>query len=315
MSPVFPPELEYEIFLLAFQNERDNPVNLLLVAKRVQDWLIPQIYHTVVFRDRRRYPRNVTTSLMRRHGHHTRHLLLSFLTNPTKVISYCPNVENLAVWTGSWSHNFGLESENTLTSLKLKRLSVHLGELEHLDMNAPIESDDHEEITEIVQKQGKANILQFFSHITHLDICTRIHRQREIWVLRHFTSLTHICVFDSLPPPVLRWVFDICSELKVVVWLIDNLIVELQDKLVAVISDEKLRGTLELFGGLAHDEIDRVVFVRCNGYGEDWENGARGREDVWVLAERAVEEAKENRKGISGLVTRFSELQIVEPAV
>ncbi|TFK67165.1 hypothetical protein BDN72DRAFT_961218 [Pluteus cervinus] len=279
---VLPHDLEYEIFQLAYQTERENPVHLLLVAKRVYEWLMPKLYQIVVFRGRRTHPRSVSASTLRRYGHHTRHLILSSPTLPvTEVLSYCPNLENLALWIGSWSHNIGLESENPLTTLKPKRLSIQLGELQHISMEPGRGTGNKNQETKV---QIKANIVRFLSNITHLDICARVHQHHQISALRYCTALTHLCLFDSLPARNLRWIFDTCARLEILIWMISTPGAE---------EDYLLRAWLEDAGDLNRDELSRIAFIRCQNYGEDWERGAKGEEDMWALAEREVKEWRE----------------------
>ncbi|TFK67166.1 hypothetical protein BDN72DRAFT_843413, partial [Pluteus cervinus] len=285
MSPIFPPELEYEIFTLAFHHEIEDPIHLVLIARRVHDWLIPKIYRVVVFRNMRTYPRNISVPTLQIYGHHTRHLIISSGTPiVTRTLSCCPNLESLALWTGSWSDHLGLESHNVLTTLRLKGLSIHLGELERFDLEnknrLSLDVDEGEEA------EIKRNIKQFLSTITHLDICTKVRRLSEMSSLKYCTSLTHICLFDSFPPLLLRSIFDVCNKLEVLICLISRS-TEDEDFVVAVKANERLRNRVNTGSeGLSQDEIDRIVFVRCNSYGRDWENGARGEEDMWVLAER-----------------------------
>ncbi|TFK67167.1 hypothetical protein BDN72DRAFT_961219 [Pluteus cervinus] len=311
MSPALPPEIEHEIFTFAFQNELSNPINLMLTARRVHDWLIPKIYHVVVFRSTRTYPQNASASTLKVYGHHTRHLIIGSITSPiSEVLSCCPNLENLALWTGasSWSDDLGLESQNALTTLRLSRLSIRLGRLEGFDL---LETTDYPGDNTGAQEQAQiaTNIKRFLSTITHLDVCTKVGRLSEISTLRYCTSLTHICLFASLPPQLLRWVFDVCNKLEVLICLITRSTGENEDALVAVKSDEalqaKINGESE---GLSQDEIEKIVFVRCNGYGEDWENGARGEEDMWALAEREVKRVRGSKNGVSGPLSMFGGL-------
>ncbi|KAJ7863129.1 hypothetical protein B0H14DRAFT_3862997 [Mycena olivaceomarginata] len=49
--PIFPPELEREIFEIAVQSNTKIIPPLLLVARRVKTWLEPLLYPVIVFRD------------------------------------------------------------------------------------------------------------------------------------------------------------------------------------------------------------------------------------------------------------------------
>ncbi|TFK67163.1 hypothetical protein BDN72DRAFT_961216 [Pluteus cervinus] len=298
----FPPELEYEIFLFAFHNERDNPTNLLLVAKRIHDWLIPHIYKVVVFRTDRVRPPKASSSTLQLYGHHTRHLILRVGVTPIPpmdILSYCPNVEDLALWKRrKWSYSALSKTVNPLTSFRLKRLSIPITALQEL---AGSNTD--------IDVERKTTIAGFFSTITHLDVCSRVTRSEELSALSYCTSLTHLCIFASLPPQILRFIFDVCNKLEVLIWLMNRSVVGVPASHVVVITDEDMRTTLKGGGaGLTQDEVDKIAFIRCNVYGSDWERGANGGVDMWVLADRVVREAISSRKGIPALESKFGEL-------
>ncbi|TFK67162.1 hypothetical protein BDN72DRAFT_843411 [Pluteus cervinus] len=278
--PTLPPELEYQIFLFAFQKERTRPINLLLVAKRVHDWLIPRIYEILVFRGGRARP---NVAQLRTYGHHTRHLILTGVIpiSVTEMLSYFPNVVNLAIWARSWLQDFGVEPKNPLTSLRLKRLSIHLEDMKDINL----ESTTNHEV------KINENIKRFLSNITHLD-CSKAIGQRELTALTYCTSLTHLCIFDTLPTQDLRWVFDVCNNLEVLIWLITRSIAGVSHTSVVVVKDERLRATFKDCG-LRPDDLDKIALIGCNGYGDDWERGARGGVDMWALADREVKNKRE----------------------
>ncbi|TFK62859.1 hypothetical protein BDN72DRAFT_964291 [Pluteus cervinus] len=220
-----PSELEYEIFALAYQNEESHPVNLLLVAKRVHDWLIPRIYEVVLFRTYVTRPRSASSpSTLKMCGHHTRHLLFRISTPPISTIellSYCPNVENIAVWSGyTQSRDLISGPETPLTSLRLKRLSIHVAALAELDQETRGGAESDTNTGTQIQK----HIEVFLSTITHLDIASRVCSKQELSALSYCPSLTHLCLFETLPLETLRWVFDVCAKLEVVVWLEPKLV-------------------------------------------------------------------------------------------
>ncbi|TFK66738.1 hypothetical protein BDN72DRAFT_899568 [Pluteus cervinus] len=99
MSPLlcFPPELEYEIFLFAFQNDHKDAKNLILIAKRVFDWLIPHVFRVVTLYDYHSTPIRFNESVYQRYGHHTRHLLIG---SPKlgKYLHLFPNIIDMALW-------------------------------------------------------------------------------------------------------------------------------------------------------------------------------------------------------------------------
>ncbi|TFK65750.1 hypothetical protein BDN72DRAFT_900445 [Pluteus cervinus] len=113
-DPIFPPELEQQIFAYAIQNQIEDMLNLFLVAKRVRDWLLPVAFETVVLDPHRQIPRPFDNlSLYERYGLYTHHILLNKPTTTTatpsrpfqrlhpvliECLGHCPNVINLALW-------------------------------------------------------------------------------------------------------------------------------------------------------------------------------------------------------------------------
>ncbi|TFK73877.1 hypothetical protein BDN72DRAFT_135462 [Pluteus cervinus] len=117
LIPRLPPEIEYEIFVLAFKSQGAGRTNLLCVARRVRDWLIPLIYNALVFgiADSDKLP---TLSAFQLYGHHIHQLLLiHVLPIPeSQIFKYCPNIWNLGFWVGASLNEgvFGLKGVKRL---------------------------------------------------------------------------------------------------------------------------------------------------------------------------------------------------------
>ncbi|TFK72090.1 hypothetical protein BDN72DRAFT_876692 [Pluteus cervinus] len=190
-SPRLPPELEYTIFLLAYQNDSGEAKNLVLVARRVFDWLIPHIFHVVVLSDIP-VPIKFNEEVYQKYGHHVRHLFLH-VTGLQRHLHMFPNVINLALWV-----EYNPVYLPTLLQLPLTCIST-----------------------------GALDLFQVFVKLTHLDLCTSFEPNSDIKSTLYLPQLTHLCVLDELP----RSSFELflererCPQLKVViVWVPSGLI-------------------------------------------------------------------------------------------
>ncbi|TFK61597.1 hypothetical protein BDN72DRAFT_435443 [Pluteus cervinus] len=186
-SPKLPLELEHQIFTQALREEVADAKNLCLVAKRVFDWLIPIYYDVVVS------PENFAPGRLRiqRYGHHVHH----FHTSQSRLVdllTYCPNVYNLGIWT--IVHDRDVE---TILKLPVTRLSIGIQSF----------------------LERTPNFATFCSRITHLDISSR-----ELWdpkdLLPQFPVLTHIASFPDVDTDSASW--EDGKMLKVIVVIMEE---------------------------------------------------------------------------------------------
>ncbi|TFK64405.1 hypothetical protein BDN72DRAFT_901608 [Pluteus cervinus] len=221
-EPYLPRELERTIFILASRADLSVAQNLLLVARRTFDWVIAE------------------STKLERYGKHVRHLLVAKHDVASTFMELCPNVVNLAIWTGTPYTN---KEITAVLDLKLTSLSIDLDGL----YRCP---------------PGKASKFHtLFSCITHLDVST-VFPWNPHEVLIYFTALTHLAIPEERTYQVLEDCLACCKTVKVLVWLCE--------------CPHKLRPAGDL----------RVVSVQCGrSYIMDWEDGARGREDMWSIAE------------------------------
>ncbi|TFK64473.1 hypothetical protein BDN72DRAFT_846576 [Pluteus cervinus] len=185
--PHLPPELEYDIFLLAFHNDPKNERNLVLVAKRVFDWLIPHRFHIVTLSDSdgESYPIEFNETTYQRYGHHVRHLFIQELRVAADLDLF-PNVVNLGFW---------IDYEPThlpfLLKLPLTRISA----------------------------DPSPELFQVFSNVTHLDLLSLDISLDEITSVLHLPKLTHVCVMCDISHSALNLFLEKerCPGLRVVV--------------------------------------------------------------------------------------------------
>ncbi|TFK64395.1 hypothetical protein BDN72DRAFT_881537 [Pluteus cervinus] len=169
-NPILPPELEQQIFTMAFRDDEsmDDSWSYLLVAKRTFEWLVPLLYEIVIMHNVMHWPptHNFPENLPR-YGHHVRHLLLE--KGKEGNIHYCPNVTNLALVD---LEDIGSDLLKTLVSLPLKELSIDISILPESPLLIP-----------------------FFANITHLDMAY-IWSGAALEMFSYFTSLTHLMLLD-----------------------------------------------------------------------------------------------------------------------
>ncbi|TFK66759.1 hypothetical protein BDN72DRAFT_961541 [Pluteus cervinus] len=196
--PHLPSELEYTIFLLAFQDDNNEAKNLILVAKRVFEWLIPHVFRVVKLSDvtvsGNSSPIMFNQSTYQRYGHHTRHL---FIETPALAIHFSlfPNVTNLAYWIP-----YDATHLPSFIELPLTHLSA----------------------------DPWRGLLEIYTKLTHLDLLALDDPNPfQISDLGPATypKLTHLCVPQSVSQSALQFFLEKkrCPELRVVaLWAYEN---------------------------------------------------------------------------------------------
>ncbi|TFK61596.1 hypothetical protein BDN72DRAFT_849507 [Pluteus cervinus] len=278
LCPRLPPEIEFEIFRLAFEwRKKDRVLNLLCVAKRVRDWLIPVIYGALVFKAHNL--EGPALSSLQRYGHHVRHVLYMRDPKPIKesdISKYCPNISSLCFWGG------GSVTEDLLDLTVLKTLVSR-----NLDF---FQTKVNDEVTPHAVPSTQTDIRRttWCSNITHLSV-SNIRTARSSLPLLQFSNLTHLMLLSSTPLAFLQQILRSRPSLKVLIWL-----------LVAVRQQGKV-SVVELHSEGAPRIDDKRVVAIDGAFSDDWLMTAAGEreEDMWALATRTVEER--NGKGNMGL--------------
>ncbi|TFK66741.1 hypothetical protein BDN72DRAFT_880092 [Pluteus cervinus] len=173
-SPCFPPELEYEIFLTAYQNDHKQAKDLILVAKRVFDWLIPHVFCVVMFADdNQTFPIKFNEAAYKKVGHHVRHLFID--SDLRGYLHLFPNVVDLAFWA---DHN---------------AISIYIPSLLQLPLTC-------------LSTRASPKLFPVFERLTHLDLISAFDPDSDgIKTVLYLPKLTHLCV--------LRMVFTTGLEL------------------------------------------------------------------------------------------------------
>ncbi|KAJ6487631.1 hypothetical protein C8R45DRAFT_253508 [Mycena sanguinolenta] len=279
MRVELPVELEREIFELAASTDVATALRLAVVARRVQAWVEPIIYSTVVvahapgFDYQTQYSRNVLrrrvkdsskaassnqppiprfirTIPSRPASFFARHVKSLHIGNLSELelltlLSTCTGISELAWWASKVTPDIAA----AFGSIYLRRLSVD-SSFSFKDLNFPT-----------------------LAKITHLDLNFCNYSSPTLPPLGHFPVLTHLSVaYDMAAPPSWRDdVLDSCPRLRIFLLFCDNLFLE------------ELSGLRQ-----RHADIRVVVIQRPVG---SWT--ASWVHDAWPLAESIVRERRE----------------------
>ncbi|KAF9050409.1 hypothetical protein BJ165DRAFT_1001117 [Panaeolus papilionaceus] len=279
-EPFLPVELEQIIFEMAFDpDDLESNVNMTLVAKRVRQWIRAMIFRIfnqdlarnfsdTPFPNFSRYP----SCRLEEVGVFAKHLFITWVAasdstavplsedHVLRLLQHCPNVENLACWS------YFSSPEKTLGPIlekasRIRRLSLSLPVAYHniLRPNKP----------SIPQELWSC---QAFRGLTHLEL-TNCPTDWPFEVLDGYAALTHFSVYSPQgvwTVSTINRVLTSSSSLRVFMAIVD-------------ISDGAWQDIVKNNGDL------RVVLSDADiaTYG-DWLEGAKGRFDIWSLAEWIV---------------------------
>ncbi|TFK63496.1 hypothetical protein BDN72DRAFT_847576 [Pluteus cervinus] len=197
VSPRLPPELEHFIFLIALKADYREARSLLLVAKRVFNWLIPHVFGVVEFSNSRSLPIAFNETIYKRYGCHVHDLHLETKQMACHLPLF-PNIVNLTLRSQGAATSY----LPALLDLPLERLSITL----NFDPPSP-------------------ELFQVFSKVAHLDLLTTLLSWSSflptVEELLHLPKLTHLSVPWTFEPSVLMLFLDRrrCPELRVaIVW-------------------------------------------------------------------------------------------------
>ncbi|TFK62204.1 hypothetical protein BDN72DRAFT_933052 [Pluteus cervinus] len=275
------------------------------------------LHKTVVNHPSRRFPPNAP-SLTEIYGRHTRNLLIEYHPTLTQdgvlaLFKSYPMVEQLALWGDD-------PCDSTLYILLLEHvthLSIHIEHLTYMDLQV---STFYEKFatgdpgTFVQFKALQRAVAAFFSRVTHLEIVGHISVSglvNDLELLRHFTSLSHLCV-----PQSLDWVNKAIANHAVKTWPLlevfallappsenveaDGMVdvpFNLADDLLHAFDDETLEEMYRDTDGQAPDGIqpgeammENAVVIPCSNLSPiaAWEKGMRDGDDIWVKADRII---------------------------
>ncbi|KAF7292690.1 hypothetical protein MIND_01167200 [Mycena indigotica] len=280
LIPHLPEDLERAIFEHTAITDPGTVLPLMLVARRVHVWVEPLLFRILRVTERRRH-QAALRALKRKPSafaaQHVGHLLVDGISdNPSEVLT-----ELLKRCTGL--HGLGTTYRYhvaallpLLADLRLRRLTADLGEIwrtgHATDTPTPIDT---------------AHLA--FAHVTHLNLHDQVKfaavRAPVCAALPRFPALTHVRLqLSGSPAPI--------TEFEAALHRAPHLH-------VLVLGEPDAADVAAL--GPAADVRLVCVSGGCEYamFWKDWEDGLRGRLDVWERAERFVEGKREGR--FSGL--------------
>ncbi|KAK7058007.1 hypothetical protein R3P38DRAFT_2844018 [Favolaschia claudopus] len=263
MDPVFPPELEREIFEIAAWGDRSLIPPLLRVCRRVHQWIEPLLYRVLRIANS-----NSDSDVLRLLAFHSkpaanflRHVFMDY-NSPLKdriadLLSRCNNIVSLF-----WDGDLPTEILPILDTMKIQKMNIWV-------------SDD-------VTEWPKLTLHRPMLHsVTHLELYSSASETESIaweegWAnLASLPALTHLCLTDDLSDILLDSILEHCSNLDVV---------------ITAFWDPVFVNNAEVFAKKLTTSINdrRVVVIRVSDFRGDWESGAWGGDDFWTRSERFV---------------------------
>ncbi|KAJ7089147.1 hypothetical protein C8R44DRAFT_818831 [Mycena epipterygia] len=267
-DPTLPPELERQIFELAARLYPNRIPKFLPVARRVLHWLKPFLYNVVTVGPGRILPAIVAASKSKPDNflhQSVRHVLLVPMDVWQLARSEYKTVSAvLSLFTG-------MEDFTALGDVKpINMLEIFATvRLRRLGMD----------LSKIMG--GPINLtLPHFSSLTHLDVFDEIRAEHEgTWAnLAALPCLTHLCLHDVVPASIWRMVGRTCPGIQLLVnrWT-------------------RFRASgARLIGENPPVTDPRFVVLFVGDYADQWEEGARGGENFWTRGARFV---AQKRKG------------------
>ncbi|TFK62896.1 hypothetical protein BDN72DRAFT_964271 [Pluteus cervinus] len=253
-QPIFPPEIEEIIFSLCAQSDLENSRNLILVAKRVHQWLIPQLYEVAIFHSVKVHgqPR-YSSDLLKSHGRHVRHIMIWVVDveeicfqDPATCLSWCPNLVNVALWSSATLYHDIMVDQ---------LLGLHLT---HLSFDVTL-------LHSAIRVRNSATLAQVsFPSVTHLELIGLDITFEAKQIREYFPSLTHISMRGDRRLSAQDMLNCWGSRLKLLIWHTDR---------PTFIVDSGMDPTTSTS---VPDDPRVVVLPRTRNCADDWNESARG---------------------------------------
>ncbi|KAK7058055.1 hypothetical protein R3P38DRAFT_2681107 [Favolaschia claudopus] len=258
MDPIFPRELEREIFEIAAIGNRQHIPHLLLVCRRVHQWIDPYLYRVVDTSDAMLVAavKAKTDAFLK---HTVRHLVVDFHHAEEDLVKAllfgCPDVQTL-----HFAPDMHIDLLPALDALQLKTLSMW--------------------VDNPVSWASGSSMLErpMFLSITHLELdydgCspTEIPLTWDDWShLASLPALTHLAFSEILARYLLLPTLGRCGRLQTIVAIFVDM--------------EQARAFVEDFPVITDP---RMVAIAVTDLFHDWVRQARGEDDYWGRAEAFI---------------------------
>lgn len=265
LDPVFPPELEREIFEHAATLYPNVILNLLVVAR-----VRPMLYRTIMVKPgapplaafmRIIDAMPASSSFFRDSVHNLFvHQTPWLAAELQTILATCPGITNLAMMSTTPA------VLPLLASKRLTRLALSLAQLFGSGPGGLLPHLAH----------------PIFAHTTHLGLFDYVQNEAAWGAFARLPALTHLCLHSFVHRAQLRSVLTKCPRLQVLVNMHTN--------------TEPEWGLADICGRLKLGDDPRFVLIALdqsvNAYARDWETGRRGEKDFWFLADAFVEKKR-----------------------
>ncbi|KAF8155954.1 hypothetical protein B0H34DRAFT_515389 [Crassisporium funariophilum] len=261
-----PAELEREIFEIAASANPSCVVELVRVARRVQEWVGPELYRVLRCGQKRVVPpiyssvsdsgspRLLDIPYLKSFGHHVQHILLQqcLASDVQEILKYCPNVHNLVLWG---VHDSCLPLLPVLDALSIRRLSFDT-QLFFPSYYDPIPF-----------------VRPLFTNVTHLEMINAPFAWERWHNLALMPRLSHLALSADLSDELLKIILEDCKMLELLIVFFGH----------PTFLDEAMA---------TMPEDHRIVMVSSvRNRLDHWELGARGGDDFWIIAAKLAAKA------------------------
>ncbi|KAF9041605.1 hypothetical protein BJ165DRAFT_1490064 [Panaeolus papilionaceus] len=216
LEPRLPAELEHMIFLDTAELGRKYIPQLMLVCRRVYQWLNPVLHSILMLTSEElyRYPPNLIASIQHQDkfplalnerlgtlATYFQHILLQDISveEAVTLLKWCPNVENLGLWRIDGDH---IKLWPILQNLPLKALSVSLTVL--------MSSNSGDDLQFVFNDSLVKNVVYLEIIVSH-----RLPDSEDAWrrisLLRNLTYV-RISGVVGLTRPALQTLLKLCSQ-------------------------------------------------------------------------------------------------------
>ncbi|TFK66913.1 hypothetical protein BDN72DRAFT_127077 [Pluteus cervinus] len=260
-----PLEIVQEIIECSARSNRHQAATLSRVSRAVNDWVRPHLLKSLIYYEDSEEDRNFhpvpSLSWFETNGKYVRNMLWrSGVAKLPPILELCPHLENLALWTYISEANATVLLP-ILSTLPLRQISVNL--------QALFSGSDFQ------NEQGRNSM---FRCITHLDIIQRCTEWSQIEGTAQLPCLTHLSILQpSDNVGAVSGALEHCARLRILALL----------RFSTIQYQRNVRHIAEENAILCHCSDPRVVGLMVEVIG-DWDAGAMGGRDMWVIAEEIV---------------------------
>ncbi|KAF7292587.1 hypothetical protein MIND_01156200 [Mycena indigotica] len=256
-SPRLPVELEREIFELSASVCDSKGVSLTLVARRVQAWIEPLVYETLVLDSRKESQRILDLANERPLGFLASIVRKVVLTNatyePHSILSLCSGATHVAMDEVACSDLLIPPVLASMTSIR--HLTIAAGEMPECTLGliyspAPV-----------------------FRGVTHLTLLDYFHFEGDLLpFVASLPALTHLALYHPPLCQTTRRFLEVCTNLHVLVILADS-------------EEDRLR---KMAGNTSISDTTRVAICVCKGWADGVTVPEGDPENYWTAAEQII---------------------------